>query len=91
MHSTRHLTIVGLVQGVGYRYAMNRKATELGIHGWVRNRSNGNVEAVVQGTPEAVAAIMVWARNGPPSARVERIEVEPDDGAYQEFRTLATE
>ncbi len=91
MHYTRHLIIVGRVQGVGYRYAMARKAAEFGVHGWVRNCSNGNVEAVVQGTPEAVAAVMVWARHGPSAARVERIEVEPCEGEYEGFRTLASE
>jgi len=90
MHSTRHLIIVGHVQGVGFRYAMARKAARLDIRGWVRNRSDGNVEAVIQGTPEAVAEIMAWARHGPSTARVDRIEVEPDEGVYAEFRTLAS-
>jgi len=91
MRNTRHLIIVGHVQGVGFRYAMARKATQIGVHGWVRNRSDGNVEAVLQGTPEAVAAMMAWARHGPSTARVDRIEVEPDEGVYAEFQTLASE
>jgi acylphosphatase len=87
---TRHLVVVGRVQGVGYRLAMGRKARELGVRGWVRNRKDGSVEAVVQGSPAAVAAIMAWARHGPPPARVDRIEVEPAEGSYEGFETRAT-
>lgn len=90
MQIARQLTIVGQVQGVGYRYAMSRKAAALGICGWVRNRIDGNVEALIQGSPDAVAAMMVWARHGPSAARVERIEVEPAAGEYDDFRTLPT-
>jgi len=74
---TRHLVIVGRVQGVGYRQSLHRKASALGIRGWVRNHLDGSVEAVVQGTPEAVAAVMAWARHGPRTANVERVDVEP--------------
>ena len=88
---TRHLVIVGHVQGVGFRYTMERKAGELGIRGWVRNRRDGNVEAVIQGTPEAVAHMVAWARHGPRNARVERVEVEPAEGEFDTFVTLPTE
>jgi acylphosphatase len=88
---TRHLVIVGHVQGVGFRYAMQRKAGELGIRGWVRNRLDGNVEAVIQSSPEAVAHMLAWARHGPRSARVERVEVEPAEGAFDAFETRPTE
>jgi acylphosphatase len=88
---TRHLVIVGRVQGVGYRYGMQRKAAELGIRGWVRNRLDGNVEAVIQGTPEAVARMIAWTRHGPRNARVERVEVEPGDGVFEGFVTHPTE
>jgi acylphosphatase len=85
MLHTRHLVIVGHVQGVGFRYAMVIKAAEIGIHGWVRNRNDGAVEAMVQGSPEAVARMLAWARHGPRSARVDRVEVEPGDGEYTAF------
>jgi acylphosphatase len=85
MHHTRHLVIVGRVQGVGFRYAMVMKAAEIGLNGWVRNRADGAVEAVIQGTPDAVARMLAWARHGPRSARVDRVEVEPDDGNYSGF------
>ena len=88
---TRHLVIVGHVQGVGYRYAMARRAGELGIRGWVRNRLDGKVEALIQGTPEAVAQMIAWARHGPRSAQVERVEVEPAQGEFEDFGTRPTE
>ena len=87
---TRRLIIVGRVQGVGYRQAMLRKALSLGVRGWVRNRLDGNVEALVQGEPDAVAALMAWARHGPRTAGVERVEVEPDEGEFEAFEVHAT-
>ena len=88
---TRHLVIVGRVQGVGFRMAMQRQAVQLGIVGWVRNRRDGRVEAVIQGAPEAMAHMLAWTRHGPRHAEVERVEVEPGEGAYTGFEMLATE
>lgn len=87
---TRHLVIVGRVQGVGYRQAMLKKATSLQIRGWVRNRLDGSVEAIVQGTPDAVAAVMAWTRHGPRTASVERVEVEPGEGSFESFAVHPT-
>lgn len=87
---TRHLLVVGRVQGVGYRQSMARKAASLEIRGWVRNLVDGRVEAIVQGTPDAVAAIMAWSRHGPRTASVERVDVEPDEGRYAGFDVLPT-
>ena len=87
MQHTRRLVIIGHVQGVGYRYAMVMKAAEIGITGWVRNRRDGAVEAVIQGSPEAVARMLAWTRHGPRSARVDRVEVEPGEGEYATFET----
>ncbi len=87
----RHLVIVGRVQGVGFRQGMMRKAGELGIQGWVCNRRDGTVEAMIQGTPDAVAAMIAWARHGPRSAIVDRVEVEPGEGEFAGFTMLATE
>lgn len=82
---TRRLVIVGRVQGVGYRQSMYRKALSLDVRGWVRNRFDGSVEAVVQGSSDAVAAVMAWARHGPRTAGVERVDVEPDEGSFTTF------
>jgi acylphosphatase len=72
-----HLLIAGRVQGVGFRYAMCAAAFEHGARGWVRNRRDGRVEAVVDGAPAAVEAMLRWARRGPRSARVDHVESRP--------------
>ncbi|MFL6715877.1 MAG: acylphosphatase [Burkholderiaceae bacterium] len=68
-----HLQITGRVQGVGYRAAFERQATRLGLSGWVRNRHDGSVEAVVDGDAGALAQIEAWARQGPPGAGVRQV------------------
>ena len=67
------LTIRGRVQGVGYRDAMVDAANALGITGWVRNRRDGTVEALVQGDAGAVERLLSWCRHGPASAHVTAI------------------
>lgn len=88
---TRRLSVRGRVQGVGYRYATVMRARELGVTGWVRNRRDGSVEAVVQGPPEAVEALIAWARRGPEAAFVESVEVVEADGEFTLFETRATQ
>jgi acylphosphatase len=77
---TRRLFIHGRVQGVGFRWSLNAQANALGLAGWVRNRHDGSVEALVRGQPDAVDALTAWAWQGPPAARVDRVIVrdEPD-------------
>ena len=87
----RHLQIFGQVQGVGFRYRFGEQARRLGIAGWVRNRRGGSVEAVIEGTPEAVEALLAWARLGPPAAHVERVEVSAAEGSYAGFELRPTE
>jgi acylphosphatase len=91
MMITRHLHITGRVQGVGFRFYTQRKAQELGLTGWVRNRRDGAVEAVIQGSPGAVETMIAWARNGPPSARVAEVRLTEAGGEYSGFETLPTE
>ena len=91
MTTTRSLRITGHVQGVGFRMYMARKARELGVTGWVRNRRDGSVEATVQGTPAAVEAIIAWAQRGPSSAVVSEVTITEDRGEYAAFETRPTE
>jgi acylphosphatase len=82
------------VQGVGYRDALRREALARGCTGWVRNRHDGSVEALVKGRAEAVEAVAAWARIGPPAARVVEVQVEDavdaDDGPLTGFDRLPT-
>jgi len=74
---SRRLRITGRVQGVGYRAALCATAERHGLDGWVRNRSDGSVEAELSGLAQAVEALIEWARRGPPAARVTGVHVEP--------------
>lgn len=75
----RRLVIVGRVQGVGYRAWMVRRARDLGLSGWVRNRRDGAVEALVYGEADAVGELLRACRRGPPLAQVTQIEEELAD------------
>lgn len=77
----RRLLIAGRVQGVGFREATVDAARAAGVVGWVRNRLDGTVEALVQGDPAAVDRVVDWCRHGPRIARVVQVDVaaaEPD-------------
>jgi acylphosphatase len=71
----RHIVVHGFVQGVGFRYAVERAATSRGVAGWVRNRPDGTVEAVFEGEREDVEALVAFCRQGPRGAVVERVDV----------------
>ena len=73
------LTVTGRVQGVGYRDWVMEMAERLGLSGWVRNRVDGSVEAVIVGDDGAVGRMIEACRHGPPAARVDAVEVEPLD------------
>lgn len=85
MQVTKHLLIHGRVQGVAYRDSMRMRAQDLGVSGWVRNRRDGCVEAMVQGTPEDVESMIAWAHRGPPAARVTKVDVEDGSGQFSNF------
>ena len=68
----------GFVQGVGFRFAIERAARLRGVSGWVRNRADGTVEAVFEGEREDVEALVDFCRQGPRGAEVERVDVAAD-------------
>ena len=84
------LKIQGLVQGVGYRWAMAQEARRLGVTGWVRNRRDGSVEAMVAGPQAAVDAIVGWARGGPDAAVVRSVDATPAEGRFHSFEQHPT-
>ena len=88
--AARHLVIHGRVQGVGFRASLAWEAQKLGLTGWVRNRRDGTVEAMIQGSDEAGATMIAWARRGPPGARVDRVEVELGSGEFSDFQQFPT-
>jgi len=90
MKITRHLRIHGLVQGVYYRESLRSEAESRGVAGWVRNRRDGSVEAMLQGEEMAVEALIVWCRAGPGRARVERVEIGEGQGEFADFERLDT-
>ena len=91
----RHLSVQGRVQGVYYRATTVQVARDLGLTGWVRNRHDGRVEAVVCGPAEAVNRLVDWAHQGPAAARVDAVQVSPADpsawgGPFADFQQVAS-
>ncbi len=74
-HVRAHVLISGRVQGVCFRAYTVDEAAAVGVTGWVRNTSDGGVEAVFEGDKSAVETIVAWCRKGPPAARVSNVEV----------------
>jgi len=87
----QHLMIRGRVQGVSYRASAQAEGQRLGLHGWVRNRHDGSVEALVAGPSVAVAQFIAWARRGPAQAQVVEIDITPAEApAVKAFVVQAT-
>ncbi len=88
--ATRRLVIRGRVQGVWFRESMRLEAERLGVTGWVANRADGSVEAIVQGTREQVEAITRWARRGPDEAQVTEVTATEASGQFSAFEKRAS-
>jgi acylphosphatase len=93
--ATVRLSIRGRVQGVGFRDALSLQARRHGIDGWVRNRRDGSVEALIHGPHRAVEALIQWSHHGPPAAHVEAVERRPAEAGESAtlqpgFRRLPT-
>lgn len=88
---TVRAVISGRVQGVWYRAWTQKKAIALGLAGWVRNRSDGSVEALFSGPDDSVDTMLAKCKKGPPLARVDAIALEPADvPAEKDFQTRQT-
>jgi acylphosphatase len=69
----------GRVQGVWFRETARQEADALGVSGWITNRNDGRVEAVFEGEPGDVDRMVAWMREGPPRARVDRVDVHEEE------------
>ena len=85
-----HVRITGIVQGVGYRAWTEHAARARGLDGWVRNRRDGSVEAVIAGEDAVVEDMLKAFRAGPPSGEVENVVATPADMPEGGFRVLST-
>lgn len=85
----RHYQVEGRVQGVGFRWYVQREAAELGLRGWVRNTDAGHVEAAAAGSPEQIAELEAALRKGSRGSRVDRVHVhelaEEEGASLKEF------
>ena len=75
----RRVRVTGQVQGVGYRFTCEREARSWRVAGWVTNCDDGSVEAVFEGSRDAVTSMIDWCRRGPTHARVAHVEVTEED------------
>ncbi len=85
---TVYVRVRGVVQGVGFRHATVREAHALKLRGWVANREDGSVEAMIQGPAPQIDRMLAWLRSGPPAARVSEVEFEdrPTDKRFERFQ-----
>ncbi|PSG98139.1 acylphosphatase [Thermoplasmatales archaeon SW_10_69_26] len=92
MTVTKHVFVTGKVQGVYFRDTTRKTAAKHGVDGWVRNLPDGRVEAVFQGEPDAVDAMVEFCHEGSSAARVDSVEVEPaeDLGTFDTFEVRPT-
>lgn len=79
-----HVYVSGRVQGVNFRSHTRDQARRANVEGWVRNIGDGRVEAVFEGTRASVQRLVSWCYSGPPSARVEQVEVKWEEATNRE-------
>jgi len=84
------MIISGRVQGVWFRDSTRGKARELGVHGWVRNRHDGDVEVLAEGPEEKVSQLIAWCHHGPPHAGVTLVKEIPEEwqGEFDSFNIV---
>lgn len=86
---TKHLLIEGYVQGVFYRASARDMAEKLNLTGWVKNTTEGHVEAEVSGTESSIRAFIDWCKQGPPKAVVQKVIVtESEEKSFEGFTIL---
>lgn len=91
-HIRLHVRISGRVQGVFFRESTRQAAERLKVGGWVRNVSDGTIEAVFEGPAAAVAQAVAWSRHGPPGASVDDVQVDREPPAGERgFRVRGTQ
>jgi acylphosphatase len=90
MKTQAHVVIAGRVQGVWFRASTKEKADALGLTGWVKNTTRGDVEAVFEGEEGAVREMLDWCWRGPPLAKVTAVKEtrKPFTGVFSEFSVL---
>ncbi len=86
----KHIFITGRVQGVGFRHFTRKNAENLGVTGWVKNLSDGRVEAVFQGSEEQIEELIQRCKKGPVASYVQNIEVEKDSGE-EDYKNFSVE
>ena len=86
--TARRVVVHGRVQGVFFRDSCRQQAERLGVAGWVSNEPDGSVAGHFEGAPDAVEALVRWCRDGPPSARVERVDVQQAEPRGQDRFTV---
>ena len=92
MFSEIYCIVKGKVQGVGYRYSIEQHATTRGLSGWVRNRNDGSVEVLIQGTPDDLKECIEVINQGSPLSAVESVAVDwrTPETQFTEFKVIAS-
>ena len=85
-----HVVVTGRVQGVFFRMETKRAAERTGVSGWVKNKNDGTVEAAFEGDEDRVNSVVEWCREGPPYARVIKVDVNRQDyqGEFEGFKII---